>query len=780
MVETQITEKDLAAALPDTSETVNLRRLGAAAEIYRDGYGIPHVRAASVHDAFFAQGYAVAQDRLWHMDYDRRRACGRWAELAGAPGVEQDTMMRRFRLEASARADYDTVGVETLRMLDAYADGVNAFIETTSTLPVEYTMVEAAPERWQPWDSLAIFKVRHIFMGVFESKLWRARLLAHLGPEATARLYPGYEGGQLLILPPQARYSGPVEQGLEELSRAVAHLNWLNETDSGSNSWVLAGSRTASGKPLLAGDPHRALEVPNVYYQNHLACPEFDVVGLSFPGVPGFPHFGHNAFVAWCVTHAYGDYQDLFVERFNAEDPGLYEFKGELKRSEVYHETIHVRGGAPVEMDVTVTHHGPIVAGDPKEGYGIALRYTATAEPLKAWDALVPMLRAGSADELDEAMRPWVDPANNFLFADVHDNIGYLTRGQIPVRSEANAWVPVPGWTGEHEWEGYVLFEAMPRSRNPESGFIVTANNKITTDDYPHYIGLEYAPGFRAERVTGRLLDLGKKATVEDMASVHADMVAVPAQRYVRLLEAVEAVDEASARAKEILSSWDGTMERDQVAPTIYSAFRDSVVRQVLGPILGPVGREALDGTGRGGPAHVGRLKAWFPYMAETGDSSLLPDGLAWNSVMARALSEAVGILSGTMGDDMDAWHWGKLHRTRPQHTLYPSFPHLAGLLNPPAVPMGGDGDTPQAAGYSPGESFAITGTSVARYVFDLSDWSNSRWIVPLGASGHPGSPHFADQAPIWAEVQLVPMLYDWDRIAGEAESRQSLLPDQG
>ena len=780
MVQTSITEKDLAAALPDTSGTVSLRGLGAAAEIYRDGYGIPHVRAASVHDAFFAQGYAVAQDRLWHMDYDRRRAYGRWAELAGPPGVEQDTMMRRFRLEASARADYEVVDVETRHMLDAYADGVNAFIETSETLPVEYAMVGASPERWQPWDGLAIFKVRHIFMGVFESKLWRATLLAHLGPEATARLYPGYQENQLLIVPPQARYDGPVGDGLEELSRAVAQLNWLNESDSGSNSWVLSGSRTASGKPLLAGDPHRALEVPNVYYQNQLSCPDFDVVGLSFPGVPGFPHFGHNAFVAWCVTHAYGDYQDLYVERFNAEDPGLYEFKGELKRSEVYQETIRVRGGVPVEMDVTVTHHGTIIAGDPEEGYGIALRYTATAEPLKAGDALLAMLSATSADELDEAMRPWVDPANNILFADVHGNIGYLTRGQIPIRSEDNAWVPVPGWTGEHEWEGSVPFEEMPRSRNPESGLIVTANNKITDDDYPHYIGLEYAPGFRAERVTRRLLDLGKKATVEDMASVHADRVAVPARKYVRLLAAVEPLNEASAKAKEILLGWDGTMERDQVAPTIYSAFRDSVVTQVLGPILGPAGREALEGIGRGGPAHVGRLKALFPYMAETGDNSLLPDGLDWNSVMARALSEAVGFLSRTMGKDMDGWGWGRLHRTQPQHTLSPSFPQMAGLLDPPSYPMGGDGDTPQAAGYSAGQPFAITGTSVARYVYDPSDWSQSRWVVPLGASGHPGSPHFADQASVWAEVQMIPMLYDWDRIVAEAESHQSLLPARG
>ena len=289
--------------------------------------------------------------------------------------------MRRFRLEASARADCLAVNDQTREMLDAYSAGVNAFIGSTPELPVEYSIVGGAPDPWQAWDCLAVFKVRHILMGVFEAKLWRARLIKHLGLERAARLYPGYEPGQLLIVPSGATYDGPVEDGLEELGRSVEALNHLGEIEAGSNSWAVSGSLTASGKPLVAGDPHRALEVPNVYYQNQLACPEFDVVGLSFPGVPGFPHFGHNSHVAWCVTHANADYQDLFIERFQEGDPTLYESKGKVLSAEVYHETITVRGEDPVEMDVTVTHHGPIIAGDPAKGYGIALRYTATAGP---------------------------------------------------------------------------------------------------------------------------------------------------------------------------------------------------------------------------------------------------------------------------------------------------------------------------------------------------------------------------------------------------------------
>ncbi len=770
-----LTHEELNAALPDTSGTVILKGLGALVEIYRDSYGIPHVKAQSISDAFFAQGFVTAQDRLWHMEYDRRRASGRWAELAGTPGLEQDRLMRRFRLEASARADYDVLEDATRTMLDAYALGVNAFIETSKTLPIEYRIVGAEPELWEPWHSLAVFKVRHILMGVFEAKLWRARMVNHLGVERTARLFPGYPKGHLLILPPGAEFFGPIENGLNELARVEQDIKWLSEPAQGSNSWALAGSRTSSGKPLVAGDPHRGLEVPNVYYQNHLTCPEFDVVGLSFPGVPGFPHFGHNDSVAWCVTHTNADYQDLFIERFNGSDPGLYEFKGTWLEAEVHHETIEVRGGSSLELDVTVTQHGPIVVGDPSEGYGIAFKYTATSAPIKSADALLNMLRTKSTDELDESMRSWVDPVNNFVFADVHGNIGYLTRGLVPVRSRTNAWVPVPGWSGEHEWQGIIPFEEMPREHNPETGYIVTANNRVTGEEYPHFIAFQYAPEFRARRITDRLSELDGKADVKDMASIHAEMVSIPAKSLVPLLSKVQAADDHSKRALHELQQWNGFMGRDKIEPTIYSAFYDNLLSKVLDHVLNGLAKEALE---QAGPSRmVNTLRARLHIMIQEDDRSLLPSGADWSSMMTEAFSSAVASLRRNLGDDMESWRWGRVHHTLPKHTLSPSFPHLAGVLDPPPVPMGGDGETPQAAAYSLSAPYVVSSTSVARYVFDLGDWSNSAWVVPLGVSGHPGSPHYTDQLPIWSEVRLIPMLYDWTRIRSESESHQSLEP---
>ena len=777
MAAISLTSDVLTSALPDTSSLLTLPGMHSPAEIIRDRFGIPHVKAASSWDAFFAQGFVTAQDRLWHMDLDKHRAYGRWAEFAGPPGLEQDLMMRRFRLGESARADYNAIDQSSRRMLEAYSAGVNAFISTTAALPVEYALVGASPEPWQPWDSLAVLKLRHIFMGTFESKTWRAKLVNHLGPEKAAALLPGYQKGQLLILPPGTEYLGDQTDVLEELSKGADAAYWLEEHDAGSNNWVVSGSRTASGKPLLAGDPHRALDTPNVYYQNHISCPDFDGIGLSFPGVPGFPHFGHNRHVAWCVTHTGADYQDLFVERFKEGNPTKYEFEGSWLDAEVHKETIRIRGADPVEINVTVTHHGPVIAGDPSQGSGISFCYSATAGPNNAADALLSMLTSKSTDELQEAIRPWVDPCNNFLFADVQGNIGYRTRGRLPVRSRANAWLPVPGWTGEHEWTGAVPFEEMPHLTNPEQGYIVTANNKVIDDDYPHYIALDFAPGFRASRINERLLRIDN-ATVDDMASVHKEKTSIPGQAFVKLLIDVPTQDELSSQAKDVLIGWDGVVQQDGAAPTIYNAFRDNLVKLVLQPYLSTLAKDAFDTLGRGGPAHIGRLKSRFHTMIEEDDRTLLPSGADWQSLMSTALAQAVKQLEEKLGPDVEGWRWSKLHRTRPRHPLSVLFPESAQVLDPPSFTMDGDADTPLAASYAMAEPFTVMGMSVARYVFDLSDWDNSRWIVPLGSSGHPGSPHYADQAAIWANVDLIPMLYDWTGLEQQAESRQELKPE--
>ena len=774
MISEKINRQDLKSAIPSLTGSVQLRGLQGTVKVFRDRYGIPHMKAESELDAFFAQGFVTAQDRLWHMEYDRRRGSGRWAEAVGESAVAQDKMMRRFRLEASAKADYQVMDPHTKDVFDAYAAGVNAFITSGDALPVEYRITRLEPEPWQPWDGLTAYKVRHISMGVFESKVWRARMVREVGPEAAGKLFPGFEPGYLMILPPGSTSPGPLDEGLKELAEGAAGLNHLNEMDSGSNSWVLSGAETATGKPILAGDSHRALDTPSAYYQNQVACPEFDVVGLSFPGVPGFPHFGHNGRVSWSVTHTAADYQDLYVERFQ---DGKYLYKDRWLEAETHDETIKVRDGTDVHTKVTVTQHGPVIAGYPDQGSGLAFKYTAT-ERASTWpEILWRMLRVENSKELVDSMSGWVDPCNNLLFADIHGNMGYLCRGRIPIRSRVNGWLPVPGWMGEHEWEGDIPFDELPVSINPPEGYIATANNRPVGDDYPHYIAIDFTPEFRVRLVTEGLKSL-HRPTAEDMEQVHAQRVSIPALAYLGVVKQIDPKDAAIKAAKHLLLDWNGEMNANQVQPTIYSAMRDAMLKEVLETNLTEkLAYDAWHPADRGLGSFSNRLKARLVAMIEQDDRSLLPEGDTWPTAVARALSKAVATLSERLGGDMGQWQWERVHQARPKHNLSAAFPELAELLDPPAIPSSGDGDTPLQGGYSPANPATVTSLSVARYSYDPSDWENSLWVVPLGSSGHPGSPHYADQSETWRQVKMIPMGYDWGRIEASCETKQTLEP---
>ena len=802
----EIGSAELAAAIPQLSGTLRLNGLKGKVEVYRDNLGIPYVRAENEHDAFFAQGFVTAQDRLWHMEYDRLRGSGRWAEAVGDGALEQDKLMRRFRLSASAKADYAVMDAHTRMVFDAYAAGVNAFIDGPDPLPAEYAISGIEPEPWQPWHSLVVYKVRHILMGVFESKIWRARMVRDMGPEKAGKLFPGYEPGHLLILPPGATAPGPLDVGLEELAEGAAALNHLSEMDGGSNSWALAGDSTATGKPLVAGDSHRALDTPNAYYQNRIACPELDVIGLSFPGVPAFPHFGHNPWVCWCVTHTAADYQDLYIEQLREGETPQYLYKDEWRDAEVHDETVRSSSGRQESVRIVVTNHGPIISGGPQhnslslerggqgegetgqEWTGMSLKYTATTPLLPphdggdtggVWPAILwKMLRARNADELVESQRGWVDPCNNFVFADVDGNYGYFCRGRIPVRSRVNGWLPVPGWTGEYEWQGDIPFEELPKSINPPEGYIATANNQPVGDDYPHYIAVDFTPEFRVKGVTQGLKSLTKPAA-PDMAMVHAQRVSQPALAYLAVLPAVEPLDALSAIARERLLAWDGSMDAHRVEPTIYSAMRDALLKELFERNLPPdLADAAWHPADRGLGSFGNRLKARMVEMLRHDDRSLLADGDSWSAAISRALAQGAANLKDRLGDDPDGWTWNRLHRAVPRHTLSVARPDLDGLLDPPAIPHSGDGDTPLQGGYSPATFATVTSLSVARYAYDTANWDNSLWVVPLGSSGHPGSSHYHDQSETWRQVEMVPMRWDWPAIIASSKTTQTLEPD--
>ena len=779
--------KDLEAAVPNTSGTSQVSGLDATVRVFRDGYGIPHIWAESTEDAFFGQAFATTQDRLWYMDYFRRSAYGRWAEVVGSEGLDEDRLMRKFQIDRFVRSDYEALSGPARRMVEAYAAGVNAYIETADTLPVEYDIVNQNPEPWQPWDCIAVHKFRHVFMGKANTKLLRARLIALLGPEFAALLRRYDPEDRQSIVNSDVPYCASVSTGLRELTEGTAAIRWMLESEfGGSNSWALSGARTATGKPLMAGEAHRPPSTPNVYYQNHVRCPEFDVMGMSFAGCPGFPNIGHNGSVAWSVTNGETDGQDLYVEEFSREDPRQYRVEDRWERAEIRTESIQVSGSLPEDVEIASTRHGPLIWGDRTKGYGIAFKYPANAIPDTDMNCLLNMLLAKNADELDESFRDWVDPGNGFLHIDSAGGIGFLCRTKVPIRDQSNGWLPVAGSDSKHEWKGFIPFDDLPRARNPNSGYLVTANNRLVDESYPYYLSNDYAPPFRAQRVTDRIRTL-EKASLDDVAAIHSEGTSIPARTLQRALKQIAPDDPLVQQARDLVLQWDRDMTRDSVPPAIYSALRLKLNLRIAEDILLKAGLPATENTGSHAtdltpPSDLVTLIATqvslpLVKMMDEDAQDLLPTGTDWQKVLTDALTDAVAYLRVRLGDDLTSWSWGRLHRTHSPHTLSDAFPELSELLDPPSVAMGGDGEVPRSCGFLVNNPFVITGMPVARYVVDPSDWDNSGWVTPLGSSGHPGSKHYSDQQPLWANYELLPMTYTWDKVRATAATVQILEP---
>ncbi len=755
----------LRAALPPLAGELTLPGLAAPATIYRDEWGIPHVRATNAADAYFAMGVAHAQDRLFQMDLTRRKAVGRSAEWLGAGAADSDMLVRRLGMEAACRRDLAALGEDARVMLASYAAGVNAFIGSGAPLPVEYGLLDAAPEAWEPWHSIAVMRRLGLLMGSVWFKLWRALALPVIGAEAAAKLRYD-DGGRDLLCIPTGATAPRWEADLAALAPAIQALlqaMGTDETGGGSNNWAVGPAGTATGRPILAGDPHRVFEIPGMYAQAHLACDTFDVIGLTVPGVPGFPHFAHNGHVAYCVTHAFMDIHDLFVEQFDPAGTAA-RFGEAWEPVRTRRDSIDVRGGEPRGFDIVETRHGPVIAGDPASGAALVLRSVQFAALDRSFDCLPRMTRVRTVAGLYEATRGWGVIDHNLVAGDVAGSIGHQVRARVPRRDRAHGWLPMPGWTGTYEWEGWIAHEDMPCVIDPAAGMIVTANNRVVADNDPHYLSTDCHPPYRAERILTRLGEMSP-FHVADAAAIHADTLCPHAALFQARLAAMPAPsDPAQAGLRTAVLGWDGLMDAGSTGATAYNA-----VRRALTAVLAR--RSGLAGALAHGWAAVppglsptGQLWWTLPWLLRHDDTTLL-DGWSWDQAFAAALAEASPV----------AGEWGETHRPHFVHPLSGLFPASAALLNPAARTIGGDGDTVWATGIVPGAGPSATYGALSRYVFDVGDWENSRWSVFHGASGHPGSPHYADQNVPWSACEMVPMRYDWKSIAATAASKQVL-----
>ncbi len=771
--------------LPDLTRDVKSEKIVSGASIYRGPRSIPHIFAENGYDAFFAQGYATAQDRLWQMDFDRLRCLGRAAEYLGPDALTQDALMRRRSFEAVSRADYDLCSGDARTALDAYADGVNAFIDSGDALPYEYELLGVEPERWEPWHCIVVYKVRNSAEGSFQSKLWRAHLAAKIGPERAAKLSPGYQQGMFLTVPPGVVYEGPAENAVEELRAAVNATAPLREIDGGSNGWAVSGDLTESGIPMVGGDSHRGLEVPNVYYQVHIKTPDFDVLGHSIPGMPLVMHFAHNRHVAWGMTHGGVDTQDLFVEQLRRSGEKVeYLFKGAWLTAESRTEQLRARGGKTKSIEVVLTHHGPIISGGVDDGWGIALADPGSSHPTPWVDAALDAMKCRNADEFEQALSGWTDRVNNYPYADIYGNFGYALKGLIPIRKAINGWGPVEGWTGEHEWQGFIPDDELPRSRNPETGWVVTCNQRVVGEDYPYFLTGTFGPDYRARRIISHIENAksqGNLLRVEDMAAFHGDVRTVPGGKLLNRIKRIDAdavSDDDARKAFEILKSWDGELSAESKGAVVYSALNDEIALGLMQRCYG-IDIDAfrtnpeLDATD-----HLRRQvkPAFFNALERGAGEEYLDEGESVDDFLVGVLNAAAADLKGRYGA-VGTVTWCDVHVTEQTHPLTAVFPEAADTLDAPAIGSAGDGDVPFATGSRPSWDFRTGSGPVNRYLHDPSNWSAGRWIVPLGVSGNAGSQYRHDQQEAWASVGAVPQLYELKEIAESASAVQRLKP---
>tara|TARA_Y100001970_G_scaffold179520_1_gene218489 strand:+ start:41640 stop:43877 length:2238 start_codon:yes stop_codon:yes gene_type:complete len=717
-------------------------------EIQRDKWGIAHVKAPNQPAAFEAQGWIAASDRIWQMEFDRLKSQGRWGETVGAKAAREDAFFRRLGLADLAKQHWSSLASETKAITEAYARGVNRWLDThEDELPAEFEYHAAAPEQWQPWHCVAVYKLRHIFMGTLNRKLWRGFLLAKGHPDLLQAMRGSVEESSAITT---SNLPATELADLSDLIQANAdQLRGLVDIDGGSNSWAIAGSRTESGLPLLAGDPHRGIEFPNVYHQFHMKCPEFNAIGLAFPGVPGFPHFGHNADVAWCITHGMADDTDLFLE---TEDLAGVQWSS---------ETLSLRGEGSFEVYRGSTQRGPVVLGDPSQGAALSMAWTGMNGQDSTFDALLPMLKASTCEELEAAVEPWVIPVNNLLSADRDGHISFKVRGRVIERPHENRWIPVSAETSV-DWSNLdpVSFEDLPGERDPDRGYLVTANNRIS--DGGPYISLDFAGPARYDRIV-ELIEALPNATAADMEKIHSDVVSLRAPAIVGALvtHVTQFTHPSGQWLVDCLTNWDCALSEESIEASLYSVIRRRWTESV-GERLG-VGSPELGGPKWPSPEAASRMLAEAAIHLLVDENWHLVPGLESEDDLDAALSscidETLEELEQRLGEDNSQWTWGRLHRMASPHPLA-SAVEQARHLHPPIDACPGDSDTVRCGSVTPETGERSAAGSVARYVFDLDDWDRSGWVVPHGVSGVRGEGHDIDQRATWLDCALIPMAF--------------------
>ena len=741
--------------LPQQRGTIELDGLEGRVRVRRDRWGVPHVEADDRNDLYFAQGFVHGQDRLWQMDFYRRAVAGKVAEMAGEEGLPVDRLMRTLGIRRVAEREAAALDPELRGLLERFCAGANAAAASATALPFEMQLLRLSWEPWRPVDILSLGKLLAFGLSTnWERELLRADMLRALGPELTARLDPAYPAGNPVVT--QEAWNGDGLAIVEQID-AVRRSMGLAAEASGSNNWAVSGALSATGSPLIAGDPHLPPSMPGIWYQVGLRRGDRFVRGASMPGMPGV-YMGQNNDVCWTFTNVMADVQDLFVERIEGES---YLFEEEWKPVETVREEIVVKGRTEsVLLDVRITHHGPIVneALGADEAEPLALSWLALKEET-AFAGMFELLEIGSGPELVAKLEGHTAPASNLIWVDRHGSIGYKLIGRLPLRRGGVPDLPKPGWTGEFEWEGTVPYDELPAAVDPESGFLVTANNRIVGDEYPHHITSEWLDGFRAKRIE-QLLGETDEHDLDGFEAMQTDNLSLPGIEAARRLGRLTPRGQRELSAIERLRSWDGRLDPETIAGTIYQAFLLRLAREVVRAAIGDrdLCERWLDRADNGFMPHVTSPWRWHSHLMglwEEGDEALI--GRPWDDLVLEALGGALDDLEERFGTDPEGWRWGHVHAMEFPHPLGEANPLLRRLLNR-RVRAGGAQETVSQIAYDPNDPYKAVWAPSWRMVADPTDPDRSRWQMFTGQSGHPASPHYDDLQADWLEGRTQPM----------------------
>ena len=756
--------------LPRTQGRLQLAGLEGRIEVRRDRWGVPHITAGSRHDLWFGEGFCHGQDRLWQIDLYRRIGSGRLSEIAGRPGLQTDRFMRTMGLRRAAEREAAALEPGLRSELEALCAGVNAAAADRPS-PLELQLLRLDFEPFTPADSLTLTKLLSFGLSTnWERELLRAEMARELGPELTARLDPGYPRGNPVVVTPGEAWEGDGLSLIEQIAK-VRNTIGLTVEATGSNNWAVTEPRSATGGPLMAGDPHLPPSMPGIVYQVGLHHGDRYCRGASLAGLPGVM-MGQNNDVAWSFTNAMADVMDLYIERIDGDS---YEFDGERQPLTTIEEEIVVKGRSePERLVVRETRHGPIInealradAAEP-----LALRFAVLDSP-GITEANVSALEFGSGPGLVDALADHAHPVSNLVWADRHGSIGYKTVGRLPMRPGGCPDLPKPGWTAEHEWEGWVPYDELPEARDPERGFLVTANNRIAPEDYPHHITSDYLDGYRAQRIE-ELLEAQPEHDLESFEAMQTDMLSLPGLETARRLARLRARDQRERAAIERLRSWDGRMSPGSIAATIYQAFTLRLGREVTRAAIGDrdLSERWLDRADNGFIAHVTSPWRWQSHLLslwEEADEELI--SRPWEDLALDALRGALDDLESRFGPDPDGWRWGKAHPLVFAHALGAASPLLAGILNR-RLEVGGGQETVAQVGWDPNDPYTAIWAPCWRMVADPLRPERSRWQAFTGQSGHVGSAHYDDLQVDWVDGRTQPM-------AGEGPWRVlELVPD--